>query len=74
MDLFEVMDAVQFHYFYSVQKFFGQALQSKIPKNTEQGQKEPTNEPTNGYKDNCYTLFPIYIVRLCSFLWRFIFY
>ena len=46
MEIFEVMDAVQFHYFYSVQKIFGQALQSKILKNTEKGKKEPTNEPT----------------------------
>ena len=46
MEIFERMDAMQFHYFYSVQKIFGQALQSKIPKNAEKGQKEPTNEPT----------------------------
>ena len=45
MEMFEVMDVVQFHYFYSVQKFFGQALQSKNTKNTEKGKKEPTNEP-----------------------------
>ena len=46
MEIFELMDAVQFHYFYSVQNFFGQTLQSKIPKIAEKGQKEPTNEST----------------------------
>ena len=46
MEIFEVMDVIYFHYFYTVQNFFGQALQSKISKNTEKGQKEPTNEPT----------------------------
>lgn len=46
MEIFEVMDVIYFHYFYTVQNFFGQDLQPKILKNTEKDKKEPTNEPT----------------------------
>jgi len=58
MEIFEVMDAVQFHYFYSVQKFFGQALQSKNAKNEIKSKR--TNKRTNDINIIVTRLFPVF--------------
>lgn len=59
MEIFEVMDVVQFHYFYTVQNFFGQALQSKSRKTLKKAKR---NQRTNQrHKDNCYATPPRFL-------------